>query len=292
MHQNNFADQILQLTNLIRTDGFIRCMYQGKNGIPSIILYTDQNFQLMKNMCCDGERTTVLGVDKTFNLGPVFVTAAVFKHLALYRRGTTNHPLMLGPIFLHSTSDFEAFYSFFGHISACLDSSNKARLVVGADDEKAMIKAMKESMPQATLLACTRHLQWDHGLGTHWTNNNCESVNHVLKQAVNWKPQPLLKLVDLLKGLGQTQNSDVTRALFDLGDYVVAPGYEHYKITPGEYYAMSDTQRNALTNRFLNPRRGNGPRTVTSTDGKLTVVTSAAAGKKPCQVKWRRTEKS
>ena len=156
VHQNNFADQIIQLTNLIRTDGFIRRMYQGKNGVPSIVLYTDQNFHLMKNMCCDGERTTVLGVDKTFNLGPVFVTATVFKHLALYRLGTTNHPLMLGPIFLHSTSDFEAFYSFFGHISTCLDSSNKACLVVGADDEKAMIKAMKECMPQATILACTR----------------------------------------------------------------------------------------------------------------------------------------
>ena len=71
----------------------------------------------------------------------------------------------------------------------------------------------------------------EHGLGTNWTNNNCESMNHVLKQAVNWKPQPLLKLVGLklvvLKGLVQTQNSDVTWALFDLGPgYVVAPGYE------------------------------------------------------------------
>lgn len=31
-----------------------------------------------------------------------------------------------------------------------------------------------------------------------WTNNNCESVNHQLKQVMNWKSQQLLDLVDKL----------------------------------------------------------------------------------------------
>ena len=30
-----------------------------------------------------------------------------------------------------------------------------------------------------------------------WTNNNRESVNHVLKQAIDWKAQPLTDLLSL-----------------------------------------------------------------------------------------------
>ena len=32
-----------------------------------------------------------------------------------------------------------------------------------------------------------------------WTNNNCESVNHVLKQYVQWRPQQLSDLVRKLQ---------------------------------------------------------------------------------------------
>ena len=39
---------------------------------------------------------------------------------------------------------------------------------------------------------------WVADLG-NWTNNNCESINGVMKQLVEWKSQSLTTLVSLLK---------------------------------------------------------------------------------------------
>jgi len=36
---------------------------------------------------------------------------------------------------------------------------------------------------------------------TEWTNNNAESVNHILKQVVQWRPQQLPNLIGKLRGL-------------------------------------------------------------------------------------------
>jgi len=30
-----------------------------------------------------------------------------------------------------------------------------------------------------------------------WTNNNCESINHVFKKVIDWKPEPLPQLIRL-----------------------------------------------------------------------------------------------
>jgi len=31
---------------------------------------------------------------------------AVYKNLAVYREGTPHHPIMMGPMFIHGTSDY------------------------------------------------------------------------------------------------------------------------------------------------------------------------------------------
>ena len=49
----------------------------------------------------------------------------------------------------------------------------------------------------------------------HWTNNNCESVNHVLKQAIDWKSKPLTDLVTTLHTLVQGQFLDLRSAIID-----------------------------------------------------------------------------
>lgn len=52
-----------------------------------------------------------------------------------------------------------------------------------------------------------------------WTNNNCESINNVLKMAVDWKPQALPTLVETLREIIKGQYVDVRRALIGRGDY-------------------------------------------------------------------------
>ena len=41
-------------------------------------------------------------------------------------------------------------------------------------------------------------IPWVADLGD-WTNNNCESMNHVLKNSVDWQTQPITTLVHNLK---------------------------------------------------------------------------------------------
>ena len=68
-------------------------------------------------VCCEGPSTmsTVIRVDKTFNLSQLHVIITAFKNLPVYEKVPVEHPIMLGPIFLHGNSDFDTFLLFFSH---------------------------------------------------------------------------------------------------------------------------------------------------------------------------------
>ena len=52
-----------------------------------------------------------------------------------------------------------------------------------------------------------------------WTNNSSESLNHVLKQVIDWKSQLLLDIVNILTKIIETQCKDLKRALVNTGEY-------------------------------------------------------------------------
>ena len=54
-------------------------------------------------------------------------------------------------------------------------------------------------------------------LDKRWTNNNSESLNHVLKREIDWKSQPLLNLVNIVKNLVDTQYKEILRSLVSMG---------------------------------------------------------------------------
>ena len=57
-----------------------------------------------------------------------------------------------------------------------------------------------------------------------WTNNNCESANHILKQAVQWKGQCLVQLIDTLHSIVKGQYKDLKRAIINgLGNFHIIP---------------------------------------------------------------------
>ena len=64
-----------------------------------------------------------------------------FKHLAVTRQATDDHPIFAGPMFLHGNSDFMSYHTFFSHLSALL-SDCPSPPPLGSDDERAMKKAM------------------------------------------------------------------------------------------------------------------------------------------------------
>jgi len=115
-----------------------------------------------------------------------------------------------------------------------------------------------------------------------WTNNNCESVNHVLKQYTQWKPQQLPELVDKISELITSQNIEANRAMVVRGDFVLQPTHAKHQLTIDVWKSMSDVQRQRASDACF---RLPGVPSATSKDGSLTVPVTPGAGKKPNQRK-------
>ncbi|GFO47352.1 hypothetical protein PoB_007385700 [Plakobranchus ocellatus] len=293
----SFADQIADVENLQNSLPFVKAAIRRHAKAPCIILYDDQEMQDILRFCCPPVicRSTVLSFDKTFNLGQVNVTLAVYKNLSVYRRITNKHPIFCDLMFLHWESDVSTFFTFFHRLKAQMilsqGNENQTLPVLGSDEEKAMRIAMAKAFPDTQRLACVRHIEknllafmqdkinmlqnqrrqlkfqlfqlvtsaLDHidlidslcvfeskstqkKLADHiknrihpllaenkravekpgldntnplWMNNCCESVNHILKQAVSWKSQKLVDLIHKLHSVVQRQFKELRRTLTD-----------------------------------------------------------------------------
>jgi hypothetical protein len=326
----------------------------------------------VRRFCCsypEGQ-STVLAFDKTCNLTDLHVTVGVFKNLSVFRNGTTNHPLFIGPMFIHGNSDFETFATFFGDLSVKLADCSSSP-VLGSDDEKAMRKAMKHVFPTSRQIVCIRHIKLNvidyltstigansdsrrpivdvlfgtHGLslaedeiafdqrasdskdiikkhaplfipyfesrvlpimkenmlvsvekrgtvGLQWMNNDCESANHILKLAVDWRPKSLTELINILHDVVRGHYKDLERSLIGQGQYTLCPEYERFKMHASSYCAKTQEQRRKHFHRFLKCVKSPVAATVTSTNGQLSVRQSKQGGKKPNQVKRKRCAKT
>lgn len=360
-HRDNFADQVRHLENLqSKNDPFVRSVHRADGRTPYITLVTDEQIADIKNMCCTGK--TVFGVDKTFNLCNMHVTVTCYKQLSVTSYRTGEPPIFLGPMFIHDSSDTPSFANFFFQIRIKLGLDvDLDKLVIGTDDEKAMVNGLRMAFPQATHVLCTRHLEenarhmltndaitvtqkqrvlkrifGDGGLvnandsicyddmaekievelsdisdkftkyykkrlvGTlklkvndpqrrdmiskNWTNNNCESINHVLKQAVGWKPHPLPDLVEVLRDLVNGQFRKLRGALLQSGDYRLSQTHKRFELTKTDWIKLTPDQKTNHFRRFRSFVPSDG-KMVTSTDGKTTVLAPKTNGRKPGQVK-------
>ena len=138
---------------------------QLKGKPPCIIAYTSDQLQDLKNFCStDAMHTSVIGVDRTFNLGAVYVTITVFHNNNLIRKTSHAAPIMMGPVYLHWDGHYQTYHRFFSHIQSHLhdikgtDISSK-QLVFGSNEEKAMTKALHHCFPDSKHILCTRHLE-------------------------------------------------------------------------------------------------------------------------------------
>jgi len=71
------------MTKISRRDDFVRCVIAKKDRVSSEILYTDRQIQELKSFCVNRPDGSVLGFDKTYNLGAMFVTPSVYKNSAV-----------------------------------------------------------------------------------------------------------------------------------------------------------------------------------------------------------------
>ena len=83
---------------------------------PNVLCYTDFKIRHLKNSL----HSSVIGIDRTFNLGACFVNTTVFQEKKWLRKGTSINPIILGPVYLHLDGSFYAYQRFFSHLSVVL----------------------------------------------------------------------------------------------------------------------------------------------------------------------------
>lgn len=153
----------------MQTHPFVKEVCVRRSLSPLIICYTDDQIADLKRFCSSKTPPlfrTVLGVDRTFSLGPCYVTVSVYRNVSVVRRTSTDNPIFLGPVMFHFDGKAETYRRFFSTLSDllcgdvfCAEFAGDAELVFGSDDEKAMVAALRQVFPNAEHIFCARHLE-------------------------------------------------------------------------------------------------------------------------------------
>jgi len=123
-----------------------------------------------------------------------------------------------------------------------------------------------------------------------WTNNNSESVNHIIKQYTQWRSQQLPDLINKLRDFVRGQYTEADRVLCGRGDLQLVPAYAKHRVTVDTWKSMSAAQRQKASDVCF--KQTVVVPSSTSMDGTVTVATTPGAGKKPHQRKRQRNERA
>ena len=157
---NKVADEVLEVLMLNEND-FVHTIGQ----IPSIILYNNEQMIDIKKCITNNDEPRV-GIDRTFNLGSFYITSFVYKNNRVVRKESNDHPIFLGPIFLHKEAGFDKYHYFLSYINAGLSSHIESvdvilppSIQIGSDEDKSLTKAIDTVFPDAKRSLCTKHLK-------------------------------------------------------------------------------------------------------------------------------------
>lgn len=157
---SNIADQVLEGLSMVNNHEFVQeAVYtNGNNKPPSFICYTKTQFEDMK-LHLQSDTNCTIGVDRTFNLGPAYVTNFVYKNKKVIQKSSRENPIFVGPVFFDWDASFLTYHSFFSHVKACLETDAKCiDFRIGSDDEGGLTKAIDSVFPKATRLLC-KHIK-------------------------------------------------------------------------------------------------------------------------------------
>ena len=119
-YKNNLADDILECITAVDTHEYVQHWSKSKGKMPNFVCYTENQREDLK-LFLSQKRSYPIGDDHTFNLGKFFVTALVYKNLRVVRSdNASEHPLFIGPVFIHRDSTLQAYNYFFSTIKASL----------------------------------------------------------------------------------------------------------------------------------------------------------------------------
>jgi hypothetical protein len=125
---------------------------------------------------------------------------------------------------------------------------------------------------------------------TLWTNNNCESVNHVLKATVSWKSLKLVELIHKLHNIVAAQYREVKRSFVGLGEYVLVEEFQRFRVPIDVWHGQGEASRERHFRRFMHALKET--HVVRSTSGLKVAHPPKSKGKKPCQKKRKPNAKT
>ena len=169
----NVSDEIQLVLQSLHNKSFVKHVAFRHGKLPVIVAYTDEQVRDLSRFCTRNapeNMRSVLGIDRTFNLGPCFVTLSVYRNMAIIRKTSQQHPIFIGPVMFHFDGKADTYSVFFRSLYdalsadvVCTELNGDAEIVFGSDDEKAMVTAMKQVCP-------CRHL---HSFFSTLLRSNC-----------------------------------------------------------------------------------------------------------------------
>ena len=125
-----------------------------------------------------------------------------------------------------------------------------------------------------------------------WTNNNCESANHVLKTATKWKIQDMPNFIEKLNSIIKGDEEERCRAIRQAGSYRLDDRYKHHEMDVSQWATLSVEAQQKRIKRFLTDTGKANSSIVVSTNGTRTAQKTPSAGRKPGQRKRKCAERS
>jgi len=90
--QANFSDEIQAVCSMVVHDDFVQSVTLSHACVPCVVLYKARQIEELKAFCFNKRYGSVWSLDKTYNLGHVYVTVTVYRNVALQRNGTNTAP--------------------------------------------------------------------------------------------------------------------------------------------------------------------------------------------------------
>lgn len=116
--------------------------------------------ELNKNLQVKSNEVPLLSYDTTFLIGDFYVSVLVFKHVWF-----ECSPTIPVAFYIHDRKSEEIHHDFWRKICKLVPNLNRETTVVVTDREKAVVNAIKKTVPNATLVHCWNHIFSD---AMHW----------------------------------------------------------------------------------------------------------------------------
>ena len=79
-----------------------------------------------------------------------------------------------------------------------------------------------------------------------WTNNNCESINHVFKRAINWTPKSIPELIKSLHNIVKVLFLDIKRSLYGTVNFELFSVYRKHPVSYQAWQSKTEPKRTSL----------------------------------------------